>query len=324
MPTELLLIGGATPRMIEAFARDFDIVHKTKEIADLPAFLAEHGARIEAVATNGHDGVTPAIMAALPNLKIIAGYGVGYDAVDAPAAAARGIVVTHTPNVLNDDVANTAIMLLLATTRRLVRDDRYVRDGRWTGFGAAPLTRSIAGTKVGILGMGRIGETIARKLEAAFGCEILYHSRSPKPVSWTYVETPVALAAAVGALIVITPGGPATDKLVDRAVIEALGPEGTLINVARGTVVDEAEMVAALIDGRLGAAGLDVFEAEPKAPQALFALDNVTLLPHVGSATVETRQAMGDLVTENLHRFFADGTVVSPVPECAAIAKVRA
>lgn len=319
--TELLLIGGATPRMLAAMAKDFDKVHKANDIADLPAFLAEHGAAIEAVATNGHDGVKPEIMAALPNLKIISGYGVGYDAVDAPAAAARGIVVTHTPNVLNDDVANTAVMLLLAVTRRLVRDDAYVRAGKWTGFGAAPLTRSIAGKKVGILGLGRIGETIANKLEAAFGCVICYHSRSAKPVKWQYFADLKDMAAAVDHLVVITPGGPATDKLVNRAVIDALGPDGTLINVARGSVVDEAEMVKALEDGRLGGAGLDVFEHEPKVPEALFPMDNVVLLPHVGSATVETRQAMGDLVTENLHRFFTDGTVTSPVPECAHLAK---
>ncbi|MFT4793528.1 MAG: lactate dehydrogenase-like 2-hydroxyacid dehydrogenase [Paracoccaceae bacterium] len=319
--TELLLIGGATPRMLAAMAADFDKIHKTSEIADLPGFLADHGAAIEAVATNGHDGVKPEIMAALPNLKIISGYGVGYDAVDAPAAAARGIVVTHTPNVLNDDVANTAVLLLLAVTRCLVRDDAYVRAGRWTGFGSAPLTRSIAGKKVGILGLGRIGQTIAHKLEAAFGCEICYHSRTEKPVKWQYFADLTDMAAAVDHLIVITPGGPATDKLVNRAVIDALGPDGTLINVARGSVVDEAAMVSALQDGRLGGAGLDVFEHEPKVPEALFTMDNVVLLPHVGSATVETRQAMGDLVTENLHRFFSDGTVTSAVPECAHLAK---
>lgn len=319
MKPELLLIGGTTPRVMEALEAGFT-VHKGNEVADWSAFLGEHGAAIVAVATNGHDGLKPEIMAKLPNLRIISCYGVGYDAIDAKAAAARGVLVTHTPNVLNNDVANTAIALMLAVSRRILRDDAYLRAGKWNGFGGAPLTRSMEGARVGILGLGRIGETIARKLSAAFGCDIAYHTRNKRPDSpYRYYSDLVAMARDVDYLIVITPGGASTNKLVNRAVIEALGPEGTLINVARGSVVDEKEVVAALLDGRLGAAGLDVFENEPHVPPDLFPLDNVVLLPHVGSATVETRRAMGDLMVENLVLHFAGKPVKTPVPECAGL-----
>lgn len=321
MSREMLLIGGASPRMNEAFAALFDTIHRAAEIADLPAYLAEHGAGIEAVATNGGSGCSNAIVDALPNLKIISGFGVGYDAVDAPRCAEKGIIVTHTPNVLNDDVANTAVTLLLATTRRVVRDDSYVRRGDWAAKGAAPLTRSIAGKTIGIMGLGRIGKTLAQKLEAAFGCKIVYHGRSRQDVPYTFYPDLAAMAADCFALINVAPGGAATDKKIDRKVFDALGPEGTFINVGRGTTADEAALIAALQEGTLGAAGLDVFEAEPKVPEAFFAMENVTLLPHVGSATVETRQAMGDLTVENLRRFFEEGTVTTPVPECAHLVK---
>jgi lactate dehydrogenase-like 2-hydroxyacid dehydrogenase len=198
-----------------------------------------------------------------------------------------------------------------------VRDDRYVRDGRWASEGPTPLTRSVENRKVGILGLGRIGEEIAQRL-SIFSPTIAYHSRNEKPGSpYTYYAKLADMARDIDTLICITPGGAATKHLVNREVLDALGPDGTLNNVGRGTVVDEVEMVKALQDGRLGTAGLDVFEAEPQVPEALYTMDNVTLLPHVGSATVETRQAMGDLVTDNLSQFLRDGTVISPVPECA-------
>ncbi len=318
MKRDLLVIGNVTPRMVERMSPDFAL-HIAKDIDDLTGFLAEHGGKIEAVSTTGFDGIKPEVMAALPNLKVISCYGVGYDAIDVETAAKRGIMVTHTPNVLNAEVANTAIMLLLAVSRRLIRDDRWVRSGNWKTKGNPPLTRSIEGSRVGIVGLGRIGETIARKL-AAFECEVVYHSRSEKTgVPWRYYGDLVSMARDADTLIVITPGGAGTRKLINRAVIEALGPEGTLINVARGPVVDEAEMVAALQDGRLGNAGLDVFENEPDVPEALFAMDNVVLTPHVGSATVETRQAMGDLTVDNLIAFFRDGKAITPVPECSGL-----
>ena len=315
MKPEMLLIGGATPRMMDRFNEAFT-VHMHSEIDDVDAYLAENGERIEAVATGGHEGVAPEIMSALPNLKVISSYGVGYDAIDTDAAVDRQIIVTHTPTVLNNDVANTAVLLMLAVSRCLVRDDRWVRSGSWSKKGAAPLTRSIEGKKVGIIGLGRIGETIARKL-AAFDCQISYHNRNRKPdCEYTYYDNLTKMAGDVDYLVIITPGGESTNKLVNREVMDALGTEGTLINVGRGSVVDEAEMVKALQDGRLGWAGLDVFEDEPIAPEALFEMDNVVLTPHVASATVETRQAMGDLTVENLVRFFAEGTVTTPVPEC--------
>jgi lactate dehydrogenase-like 2-hydroxyacid dehydrogenase len=315
MKPGLLLIGGATQRMMDRFHAEFT-VHPLKDIADLGAFLAEHGETITAVATNGHDGVKPEIMAGCANLKVVSCYGVGYDAIDTATCAARGIKVSHTPNVLNDDVANTALLLLLAASRDLVFNDAYVRAGRWAKEGNTPLTRSPEGKVFGIVGLGRIGERIAQKLQQ-FNGTIVYHTRTKKDVSYRYYDSLTEMAKACDYLIVITPGGAATNKLVSRQVIEALGPQGTLINVARGTVVDEAEMVAALQDGRLGWAGLDVFEKEPHVPEALFALQNVTLLPHVASATGETRQAMGDLVCDNLSQFLRNGTVQTSVPETA-------
>ena len=316
---ELLTIGNMTARMMNAFARDF-IVHEMAAISDLDGFLRDDGDRIEAIAAYGAEKVPADLINALPNLKIISCYGVGYDGIDAAAAVERGIIVTHTPNVLNNDVANTAILLMLAVSRQLVRDDKWVRAGNWKAKGAAPLTRSIEGKPVGIVGLGRIGERIAEKLQA-FSCEVSYHSRNKRDVPYRYYAGLEEMAKDVDYLIVITPGGAATRHMINREVMNALGPEGTLINVARGTVVDEAEMVAALREGRLGYAGLDVFEAEPHVPEELFGMDNVVLLPHVGSATVETRQAMGDLTVENIERFFREKTVTTPVPEVAHLVK---
>lgn len=314
--TSLLLIGGATPIMMKEFTKNFT-VHIWDDIDNKDAFLAKYGAEIAAVATNGHDGVSPEIMAGLDNLKIISCYGVGYDAIDTKIANARDIMVTHTPIVLNNDVANTAIMLMLAVSRRLVHDHEWVCSGRWKEQGNAPLTRSIEGTKVGIFGLGRIGQTIARKL-AAFDCDIAYHTRTERPnLPYRFYDNLAKMAADVDYLIAITPGDASTHKKVNRAVIDALGSEGVFINVGRGSVVDEEALVAALEDGSLGGAGLDVFANEPNVPPALFGMDNVTLTPHVASATVETRRAMGDLTIENLLRFFNDGKVTTPVPECA-------
>ena len=312
---DLFLIGGATEVMLERLGAAFTI-HKAKEMDDPVAWLATHGAKITYVATNGHDGVKPAYMTALPNLKAISCYGVGYDAIDTNAARAKGVVVTHTPNVLNAEVATTAVMLMMACYRELLRDDAWVRSGDWEAKGNAPLTRSMDGQTVGILGLGRIGQAIADKL-APFDTTIVYHSRSKKDVAYRYYDNLAEMARDVDALICITPGGPSTNKIVNREVIDSLGPQGTLINVSRGSVVDETAMIAALQEGRLGWAGLDVFEAEPKVPEALRKLPNVVLLPHVGSATVETRAAMGALTVDNLLQHLKDGTVLTPVPECA-------
>lgn len=312
---ELFMIGGATDVMLERLGEKFTI-HRAQDMEDPQAWLAANGNGIEYVATNGHDGVKPEFMAAMPNLKAISCYGVGYDAIDTHAARARGVVVTHTPNVLNAEVGTTAVLLMLACYRELLRDDAYVRSGRWEIEGNSALTRSADNQTVGILGLGRIGQAIADKL-APWGTKIVYHSRSQKDVDYTYYGDLVEMARDVDTLICITPGGSATNKIVNREVLDALGPQGTLINVSRGTVVDEEAMIAALQDGRLGWAGLDVFEAEPHVPEALRKLKNVVLLPHVGSATLETRAAMGALTVDNLLQHLQDGTVISPVPECA-------
>ncbi|MEP5731090.1 MAG: 2-hydroxyacid dehydrogenase [Sulfitobacter sp.] len=303
---DLLQIGGITDNMRDRLAKAFTIHQTDRFDAD----------KITHVVTNGHDGVNPELMASLTNLQVISGYGVGYDAIDAVEAARRGIVVTHTPNVLNQEVASTAILLILACYREILRDDAYVRSGTWEAKGNAPLTRSFDGQTVGILGLGRIGQAIADKL-APWDAKILYHSRSKKDVPYTYYDNLTAMAHDCDVLICITPGGPATNKIVNADVLEALGPQGTLINVSRGSVVDETALIDALSSGKLGWAGLDVFEGEPHVPQALCDLPNTVLLPHVGSATVETRAAMGALTVDNLLQHLKDGTVISAVPECA-------
>lgn len=315
MKPNLLMIGNGTDRMMDRLNAEFT-PHLLSEIDDFVAFLAEKGPSIEYVMTNGHAGLRADIMDKLPNLKVISSYGVGYDAIDTDACAARGIVVAHTPGVLNDEVANTAIMLWLAASRRLVQADNYLRAGRWEAEGAYPLTHSVQDRTVGILGLGRIGQAIADRL-GIFNSTIVYHSRTKKDVEYTYYDDLTAMATDCDVLICITPGGEETRGIVNKAVMDALGPEGILINVARGSVVDEPAMVAALQDGRLGGAGLDVFDKEPVVPKELFAMDNVVLQPHVASGTVETRQAMGDLTCDNLIQFKTSGKTLTPVPECA-------
>lgn len=304
--TNLLQIGGITADMRKRLETAFTI----HQLDDFDPSSITH------VITNGHDGIDPAIMASLINLKAISGYGVGYDAIDVAEAVRRRIVVTHTPNVLNEEVATTALLLMLACYREVLRDDAYVRSGAWQANGNAPLTRSADNQTVGILGLGRIGQAIAQKL-TPWNAEIVYHSRTKKDVFYTYYDNLTAMAKDCDVLICVTPGGPSTDKLVNAEVMEALGPNGTLINVSRGSVVDETALIAALQSGTLGWAGLDVFEAEPTVPQALRDLPNTVLLPHVGSGTVETRAAMGALTVDNLLQHLKDGTVISAVPECA-------
>lgn len=314
MSTEILVVGNFFPSVLEDLSKAFH-VHHVKNADELAAMDADALANVEGMASFGW---APAeVIDRMPKLQLISSFGVGYDGVAADHAASKGVIATHTPNVLNDDVANTTIMLILATMRRMVEQDKYLREGRWVTDGNAPLTRSIAGKTVGIVGLGRIGEAIAHKL-SVFNCETVYHSRNKKPdVDYKYYGNLIEMAKGCDVLVAITPGGPATNKLINKEVMDALGPDGTLINVARGSVVDETEMVKALQDGRLGAAGLDVFEDEPNVPAELMAMDNVVLTPHVASATWETRQAMSDLVVENLITYFEDGRAVTPVPECA-------
>lgn len=310
----LLQIGTITDRMRDALVPHFDI-DLLFEQEDRGAFLMEHGPDILAVLTDGHYGVPEDVAVALSDLKVVSSYGVGYDNIDANAMAARGVKVCHTPDVLNDEVANTFVMLWLAVSRSLLAADAHARSGAWEQEGAFPLTHSVQNRRVGILGLGRIGQTIADRC-AAFGAEIHYHTRSPKDVPYTYHDSAVACASAVEVLVAITPGGASTKHMVNAEVLSALGPEGLFFNVARGSVVDEAALVEALSNGTIAGAGLDVFEEEPKISDGLKTMDNVVLTPHVASATVETRQAMGDLVVENLTQWLSDGTVRTPVPEC--------
>ncbi|SDY89630.1 Lactate dehydrogenase [Jannaschia faecimaris] len=311
---KLLQIGAITDRMRDALSDDFDI-DILFDRDDRAGFLAAHGADYPTILTNGHWGVPDDVAAATPNLKVVSSYGVGYDAIDADAFAARGIKVAHTPDVLNDEVADTFVMLWLAVSRQLIPSDRHARSGKWETEGNFPLTRSVQNRRVGILGLGRIGQTIADRCEA-FGAEIHYHSRSPKDVDYIYHDSAKSCAAAVEVLVAITPGGPSTKHMVNADVLEELGPDGFFINVARGSVCDEAALIKALQDGKIAGAGLDVFEEEPKIPDALKAMDNVVLTPHVASGTHETRQAMGDLVVTNLMQWLKDGSVQTPVPEC--------
>ncbi|WP_043879709.1 2-hydroxyacid dehydrogenase [Azorhizobium caulinodans] len=280
----------------------------------LDAVIASEAGEIRGLATKGKLKVDGAFMDRLPKLEIISNFGVGYDTVDAAAAAERGIIVTNTPDVLNEEVADLALGLLLATVRELPQADRYVRAGGWLK-GAFPLSATLRDRKVGIVGMGRIGKAIAKRVEA-FGLPIVYHTRRPQAdVPYKHYDNLVAMARDVDTLILILPGGAATRNLVNAEVLAALGPRGVLVNVARGTVVDETALLKALQDKTIAAAGLDVFVDEPRVPEAFFALDNVVLLPHVGSATHHTRNAMGQLVVDNLVSWFAGKGPVTPVAE---------
>ncbi|OWY27487.1 2-hydroxyacid dehydrogenase [Herbaspirillum robiniae] len=267
---------------------------------------------VRGIAANGEAKVPREFMARFPALEIVSVFGVGYDGVDVPAARERGIHVTHTPDVLTDDVADMAIALMLATARNVVRADRFARSGEWKN-GPFPFTTKVSGTRLGIVGLGRIGEAIARRA-AGFDMDIAYHNRSRKDVAYTYYGDIKSLAAAVDFLVMITPGGAGTRALVNAEVLEALGPKGFLINVARGSVVDEAALIAALKAGKIAGAGLDVFENEPNIPAELAALENVVLTPHMASGTLVTRTAMADLAFNNLQAHFSGKPVVSPVP----------
>lgn len=312
---EVLITGPVMPLIREGLEASLK-VHKLYEIADKDAFIAENGGKIRGlVGGSGHGKIDAAFMQQLPNLQIIGNFGVGYDGVDAKWAGENGIVVTNTPDVLTDEVADLALGLLIATVRRLPQADRYVRDGKWVSAGNFPLTGSLREKKMGILGLGRIGAAIARRAEA-FGLALSYHSRSPKAdVPYRYYASLVEMARDVDILMVIAPGGEATRGIVNREVMEALGPAGTLINVARGTLVDEPVMVELLKSGKIGAAGLDVFEKEPTVPTDLFALENVVLLPHVGSGSHYTRNKMGQLVVDNVVSFARGNGPLTPVTE---------
>ena len=301
MKPDLLL----TQPMSAALERELEaayVVHRLQPDPD--TVLDQVGPRIRAVVTGGQVGLPPAIWDRLPALEIIAVHGVGLDAVELDRAAATGVAVTTTPDVLTDDVADLAIGLWLSLSRRMMIGDRYVREGRWPRHEASPLSTRASDRRIGILGLGQIGQAIAVRA-APFAAEIAYHSRRPVAGSaYAYAPSARALAERSDVLFVATAGGAGSRALVDAAVLEALGPQGLLVNVARGSVVDEAALVAALEAGAVAGAGLDVFVDEPNVPPALLNRDDVVLQPHRGSATVEARAAMGRLVLENLASHF--------------------
>jgi lactate dehydrogenase-like 2-hydroxyacid dehydrogenase len=314
---QLLMTGQMMPLIMEGCEKAFE-VHRYWEAADRDAFLRQVGPSIRAICTGTFTGVktTDALMGLCPNLKIISNFGVGYDSIDVPAAARRGVIITNTPEVLTEEVADTALGLLLSTVREFYRAEKWLRDGRWAKDGDYRLTpASLRDRVVGIVGLGRIGKAIARRLEA-FGVPIAYFGRTRQDgVSYRYYADLVAMARDVDTLMVVTPGGPQTASLINAAVLAALGPRGILINISRGSVVDEAALIEALRKRTILAAGLDVFQTEPSPNPALLELDNATLLPHVGSASQHTRNMMGQLVVDNLICFLDGKPPKTPVPE---------
>ena len=300
MSPQVLQLCPLLPELEQSLAERF-AVHRWFE-ADAPeALLGAHGTAIRALVTGGHLGLPDDLAARLPALEIVAINGVGFDKVDLAAARARGFRVTNTPDVLTDDVADLAIGLVIALLRRIPEADQHVRRGRWPGA-EVPLGRKVSAQRFGILGLGRIGKAIARRLEG-FGAPIAYTDLAVQDVPYAFEPTPTALAHTVDVLIVAAAAG--TQPLIDRTVLDALGPTGTLVNVARGSLVDEAALVQALQEGRLGGAALDVFAAEPRVPASLWTMPNVVLTPHIASATVDTRRAMAELVLANLDAHFS-------------------
>ncbi len=292
--------------------------HKLHEASDKEALLAKIAPDVVAICTGGHTGVKTdaAFQARFPKLKIIGNFGVGYDSVDVAAAAKRGIIVTNTPDVLTEEVADTALGLLLSTVREFGPAETYLRAGRWAKDGDYPLTKgSLRDRKLGMVGMGRIGQAIAKRVEA-FGVPVVYYSRSMKVgVPNAYYANLIEMAKAVDTLMVITPGGAETRNMINADVLAALGPRGILINVARGTVVDEPALMAALRNGTIQAAGLDVFWNEPSINPEWMTVPNVTLFPHVGSASEHTRDGMGQLLVDNLVSYTAGVAPRTPVDE---------
>ena len=313
--TELLLIGPPKPVIVDGLAPAFDII-RLSQVADLDRFFAEVAPRLRAIAMSvTSERLAGDFMARLPRLEIVSSFGVGYDHVEVAWAAAHGVTVTNTPDVLTEEVADTALGLLLCTVRELPQAERYLRAGRWRG-GDYPLSKaSLRDRTVGLVGMGRIGQAIARRLEA-MRVPVVYHSRRPAAgVTWRHYPSLIDMAREVDVLLAIIPGGAGTRNLIDADVLAALGPKGILINMARGSVVDEAALIKALEDGTIMSAGLDVYANEPEVPPTLMAMDHVVLFPHLGSASVATRAGMDQLVVDNLLAWNAGKGPLTPVPE---------
>ena len=292
-------------------------VHDRTHVTD-PAAFAALAPRIVGVAGTGEAGVPRSLLSQLPHAKVVSVFGVGYDGVDVPAAIEHGIPVTHTPDVLTDDVADLAMGLVLSVGAAIPQADKFVRAGQWPN-GPIALARKVSGARMGIVGMGRIGKAIAKRA-SGFGMSIAYTARTEKTDSgYRFFASAAALAAQVDFLVVITPGGAGTHHLINAEVLKALGPRGFLINVARGSVVDEQALIQALQNGTIAGAGLDVFANEPNVPEALWTMGNVVLTPHMASATTETRQAMADLAFANMQAGISGQPLRTPVPECMAM-----
>lgn len=313
------------PGKLHAHARER--IAQEFELVALPSGDAAHltpdiASRVRGIASATR--IDAALIDSLPNLEIIANFGVGYDPVDAPHAASRGVMVSNTPDVLTEEVADTALGLLLNTVRELPSAERWLREGRWEKEGPYRLTpATLRGRTLGIFGMGRIGQAIASRAEA-FGLPIHYHNRRPVDgIDYTYHDTLEGLARAVDTLVSVAPGTPETEKAVDARILEALGPDGIFVNIGRGSTVDEEALAEALRNGTIRSAGLDVFAREPHVPQSLLDLPNAVLLPHVGSASEWTRTAMANLVVDNLASWFSSGRAVTPVPETRHVTPKR-
>lgn len=310
MKKQLLQHGRLLPALETSLDAQFDI-HRLCNESDPSAFLRQHGSRFAGLVTSAPVGADSALISALPNLEVIASFGVGFDKLDLDVARSRGIRVSYTPDVLNDCVADLAFGLLIDVARGMSAADRFVRRGDWSA-GRFPVASRVSGKRLGIVGLGRIGQTIARRA-SGFDMEIAYTSRTAAALPYRFEASLVALAQWADFLMVAVAGGTATEGLVSREVLAALGPTGFLINISRGSVLDEQALVEALCQRSIAGAGLDVFEKEPHIPPALLALDNVVLLPHIASATTDTRGAMGDLVLANLHAYFSTGELITPL-----------
>jgi lactate dehydrogenase-like 2-hydroxyacid dehydrogenase len=311
---DVLIYGPSKPVIDGGFPANF-VLHKCENQHDLGRLAPDAAARIRGVAVTGLVQADAAMLARFPKAEIVSSFGVGYDHIDSKYAAGHNIIVTNTPDVLTEEVADTALGLLIATVREFIKADRYLRAGHWTTQNF-PLSRgSLRDRKVGMVGMGRIGQAIARRLDASL-VPVVYHSRNPaKGVTHKHYPNLIEMAKEVDTLIAITPGGASTAKLINADVLKALGPRGILINVARGSVVDEEALIAALKDGTIMAAGLDVFANEPQVPDSLKTMQNVVLLPHIASASITTRNAMDQLVVDNLKEWFAGKPPLTPIAE---------
>jgi lactate dehydrogenase-like 2-hydroxyacid dehydrogenase len=313
---DVLLLGNKKPVMVKGL-QDKVNLHYLTDAKDPEAFIKEVGPKIRAIAiAYTANKLDAAFMSKFPKLEQISSFGVGYDHVDAKHAGERGIVVTNTPEVLNEEVADTTLGLLLNTVREFPQAEQYLRAGRWEKEGHYPLSKAtLRDRKAGIVGMGRIGKAIAKRLDA-FGVPVVYHSRNPQSgVNYKYYPNLIDMARDVDTLIVIVPGGAATKNLINKDVLEVLGPRGILINMARGSVVDEPALIEALKNRTIYSAGLDVFVNEPKVPQELIDMKHIVLFPHLGSSTEATRAAMDQLVVDNVLAWASGKPPLTPVPE---------